>query len=185
MGYVADQKSQIHSEFGLMMPRLRSFALALTGDESQAQTLLRVTRHHLLARTAKERGHTPLPLWALMQMQRIWTGRMQGRGAERIDPRLFLPRSRANDAGAARFAVRLSRLSPLQRGALHLVYGERLSYDDVAEIFDVPVSEIITRLAKSHATLADAEQRERSHEAVDAGIGRVAGGPPSRQGWAA
>ena len=185
MGYVADQTSQIHSEFGLMMPRLRSFAIALTGCEAKSLTLVRATRHHLLARSSKERGHTPLTLWALMQMQKIWATRMKGREADQVDARHFQPRSRANDGASARFAMRLARLSPLQRGALHLVYGERLSYDEVAEIFDAPVSEIITRLAKSYAALGDMGGRERAPAPAEDAGSRMAPAGRMREGRAA
>lgn len=184
MGYVADQKSQIHSELGLMMPRLKSFASSLTGCETKAQTLIRATHHHLLARSGKERGHTPLALWALMQMHKIWVSRMKGKQAEQVDPHLFQPRSRAGDAASARFATRLARLSPNERGALHLVYGERLSYDEVAEVFDVEVSAIIARLAKCHAVLGEANARDRSRPHVGANA-RPPLAAPNRQGQAA
>jgi DNA-directed RNA polymerase specialized sigma24 family protein len=185
MGYVTDQKSQIHSEFGLMMPRLRSFALSLTGCEVKAQTLVRATRHHLLARSAKERGHMPLALWALMQMQKIWASRMKGRQADQVDPRLFQPRSRAQDVAAARFAMRLARLSPFQRGALHLVYGERLSYDEVADIFEVEVSEIIGWLTRSYAALGEMSARERSRPNTEGAAVRSPEAAAKRQGRAA
>ena len=162
MGYVADQKSQIHSEFGLIMPRLKAFASALTGDEARTQTLVRAAHHQILSRVARERGHTPLLIWSLMQVFSLWSSRMRGIGADDADPRLFQPRSRVNDGGAsARFALRLARLAPMQRGALHLVYGERLSYDEVAEIFAVPVSELITLLARSYATLGETTVADR------------------------
>ena len=165
MGYVVDQKSQINSELGLLMPRLKSFASALTGSEPKAQALLKSTRNHMLARMARERGHTPISLWAFAQMYKIWVSRMKGAPSDRpepADPRLFQPRSRANDGGAsARFAMQLAQFSPQQRATLHLVYGERLSYDEVAEIFAVPVAAIITRLSKCHAALAQPEERER------------------------
>lgn len=169
MGYVVDQKSQINSELGLMMPRLKSFAAALTGSEAKALALLKSTRNHILARMAKERGHTPISLWAFAQMYKIWVTRMKGAPGERsepADPRLFQPRSRANDGGAsARFAMQLAQFAPQQRATLHLIYGERLSYDEVAEIFGVPVAAIITRLAKCHAVLAQPEERERAGHA--------------------
>lgn len=171
MGYVVDQKSQINSELGLMMPRLKAFAAALTANEAASQTLGKATRNHILARMAKERGHTPVALWAFTQMYKIWASRMKPAQDERTnpaDPRLFQPRSRANDGGAsARFARLLAQLSPQQRGTLHLVYGERLSYDEVAEILGLPVSAIVTRLAKCHAALAQADERERGAFASD------------------
>lgn len=173
MGYVVEQKSQINSELGLMLPRLKSFASALTGSEALSQTLVKATRSHFLAK-AKDRGHTPLALWAFMQMHTLWASRMKAPKGERgshADPRLFCPRSRANDgsSGAVRFARMLAQLPPQQRGTLHLIYGERLSYDEVAEVFGVPVSTVMTRLARSYAALAQAnepdahEQRQHPH----------------------
>ena len=76
MGYVVDQKSQINSELGLMMPRLKAFAAALTANEAASQSLGKATRNHILARMAKERGHTPVALWAFTQMYKIWASRM-------------------------------------------------------------------------------------------------------------
>lgn len=165
MGYVVDQKSQINSELGLMMPRLKALAAALTANDAACQSLGKATRTHILARIAKERGHTPLALWAFTQMYKIWATRMKPTQDERTapaDPRLFQPRSRANDGGAsARFARMLAQLSPQQRATLHLVYGERLAYDEVAEIIGLPVAAVVTRLAKCHAALAQADERER------------------------
>ncbi|MGB0085141.1 MAG: sigma factor-like helix-turn-helix DNA-binding protein [Rhodomicrobiaceae bacterium] len=171
MGYVVDQKSQINSELGLMMPRLKSFAAALTGSDASCQALVKATRNYILARMAKERGHMPLPLWAFLQMYRIWAGRMSGAGrsGQETDPRLFQPRSRINDGGvSARFAMQLAQLSPQQRGALHLVYGERLSYDEAAEIFQVPVSTMISRLAQCYAALGQSGGYDRARAAPGA-----------------
>lgn len=188
MGYVADQKSQIHSEFGLITPRLKAFALALTGCETKSQTLVRAAHHHILARAAKDRGHTPLLLWALTQTHRIWTARMNGQGATQAEPRLFQPRSRANDGGAsARFAARLARLSPVQRGTLHLVYGERLSYDEVAEIFGAEISDVMSWLARSYSALGG--NQSANERAPLAGANAVSrpqkAAPHPRQGRAA
>ena len=188
MGYVVRQKSHIDSELGLLMPRLRSFAAALTGSEARTQELVKAARNQILARMAKERGHTPLPLWAFAQTQKLWANRMKRNAGVRpdpVDPRLFQPRSRANDGGAsARFAMRIAQFGPQQRGTLHLVYGERLSYDEVAEIFDVPVSAIISRLAKCHTQLAHAEERDAA--APDMAPRRPqTEAEARRQGWAA
>lgn len=187
MGYVTDQKSQIHSECGLMMPRLKAFGMALTGDEAKTQSLLRTTHQHLLSRAAKERGHTPMAIWAFLQLQRIWSSRMKGKSADQADPRVFQPRSRANDGGAsARFAMRLAKLSPTQRGILHLVYGERLSYDEVAEIFDAQISDIISLLAKSYAALGEMAGQETGASSAHEQTARTQEAPTQqRQGQAA
>ena len=79
----------------------------------------------------------------------------------------------------------MAQLSPQQRGTLHLVYGERLSYDEVAEIFALPVSAIVTRLAKCHAVLAQAEERERGSAPERTGTRHLAEANAPGQGRAA
>ena len=45
MGYVVDQKSQINSELGLMMPRLKAFASALTANTNAMHTPVVAVQH--------------------------------------------------------------------------------------------------------------------------------------------
>jgi DNA-directed RNA polymerase specialized sigma24 family protein len=158
------------------MPRLKAFALALAGSDNAALALLRATRSHALANVDRERGHAPVTLWTLMQMRRIWAKKSSGKnaGGAQVDPRLFQPISRIDDGGtSARFAMKISRLEASQRGLLHLVYGERLSYDEAAEIFDISVSEVIAALVSAHKAIAgqasaqprqDAEQQPFPYE---------------------
>ncbi len=157
MSHPVDRNSQSQSEVGLLMPRLKSFALALAGSENAALALLRATRSHALTNVDRDRGHMPVALWTLMQMRRIWAKKFNGKnaGSAQADPRLFQPISRVDDGGpSARFAMKISRLDPMQRGLLHLVYGERLSYDEAADIFDIPVSEVISALVSAHTAIA-------------------------------
>jgi RNA polymerase sigma factor (sigma-70 family) len=158
MGYPVDRKAQIHSELALLMPRLASFAVALTGHDGAAQALLKATRAQALSRAAKERGHTPLILWTFHLMHGLWAARMKGQTEKSgsVDPRLFQPRSLAQGgqpAQTARMAKFIAQLPAQQRATLHLVYGERLSYDEVADVFGVAVGTIMTRLARCHAAL--------------------------------
>jgi RNA polymerase sigma-70 factor (ECF subfamily) len=163
MAYPVNKKAQIHSELALSMPRLFSFAVALTGNEAASHALVKATRNQVLARAARERGHTPLLLWAFHLMNALWTARMKSRQDERqigVEPRLFQPRGADNGGPAemSRMAKFVAQLPAQQRATLHLVYGERLSYDEVAEIFAVPVATVMTRLARCHAALHQAEE---------------------------
>ena len=158
MSYPLDKKAQIHAELALLQPRLAGFAAALTGSEAASNALIKATRNQVVSR-AKERGHTPLVLWTYGIMHALWAARMKGPDGEQsvpADPRLFQPRSAAggDTARATRMAKFIAQLPPLQRASLHLAYGERLSYDEVAEVFGVPVSTVMTRLARAHAALS-------------------------------
>jgi RNA polymerase sigma-70 factor (ECF subfamily) len=164
MSYPLDKKAQIHSELALLTPRLAAFASALTGSEAASSALIKATRNQAAAR-AKERGHTPLVLWLYGIMHALWAARMKG-GAQAeqsvpADPRLFLPRSATSGpdaAGAGRMAKFVAQLPASQRAALYLAYGERLSYDEVAEVCGVPVGTVMTRLARAHAALIQRQE---------------------------
>lgn len=188
MGYQVDQKAHIHSELSLSMPRLTAFAAALTGNEAASISLVKATRNQAVQRV-KERGHTPLLLWTFSLMHTLWAARAKTQGQDNTpgDPRLFQPRAIQGDKPAAlRMAQLVAQLSPQQRGALHLVYGERLSYDEVADIFAVPVATVMTRLARCHAAVSDTEAQSgfapRAAAPVAARAKQAA--PPARE-WAA
>jgi RNA polymerase sigma-70 factor, ECF subfamily len=190
MSYPVDKKAQIHSELALVTPRLACFAAALTGSEAASQALLKATRNQVIARAGRDRGNTPLLLWAFALMHGLWAARMkataQGEKPSPADPRLFMPRASAaaDPAEAARLAKFIAQLSPQHRATLHLVYGERLSYDEVAEILAVPLSAVMNRLARAHAALI---QRDDHGAAASVAPGAIQPGNGAARGreWAA
>jgi RNA polymerase sigma-70 factor, ECF subfamily len=192
MGYPVDKKAQIHSELALLTPRLTAFAAALTGSEAATHSLLKSTRSQVLSRAAKERGHTPLIIWSFALMHGLWASRTKSTGGgERhapADPRLFQTRSSVQGGdpqGAGRMARFIAQLTPQQRATLHLVYGERLSYDEVAEIFSVPVGTVMTRLARAHAALAERNDNGVPANHLAAGTLKHAQEGPRGREWAA
>jgi len=191
MGYPVDKKAQIHSELALLTPRLASFAAALTGSEAAAHALIKATRNQVLSRAAKDRGHTPMIIWTLATMHGLWASRNKSTASgdrhAPADPRLFQTRSSltgADPAAAGRMARFIAQLTPQQRGTLHLVYGERFSYDEVAEIFAVPVGTVMTRLARAHAAFSE-RQDQSVPVAVAAGTIKAAQEGPRGREWAA
>jgi DNA-directed RNA polymerase specialized sigma24 family protein len=160
MGYGVDKKSGVKSELRALLPRLKGFATALTGNGQAGHALLKATCKYIAAKADKEQGHTPFALWVFTQMHTLWSRREAQRENPRepqaADHRLFLGRSGDNGPAAAAFARFVSQLPPQQRGTLLLVYGEGWSYDETAEVFGVPVATVMTRLARSHNALAQA-----------------------------
>jgi RNA polymerase sigma-70 factor (ECF subfamily) len=159
MGYGVDKKSGVKSELRTLLPRLKGFAMSLTGNGQATQALLKATCKYIAAKAEKEQGHTPFALWAFTQMHTLWSRREAQRENPRepqpADPRLFAGRN-AESGSAMAFARFVAQLPPQQRGTLLLVYGEGWSYDETAEVFGVPVATVMTRLARSHAALSQA-----------------------------
>ncbi|MBC8051158.1 MAG: RNA polymerase sigma factor [Chitinophagales bacterium] len=160
MGYVSDRQPSIQSELQALLPRLHNFAAALTGARHASLDLTRAVCHIVLTRAHREKGQTQLSLWALTEMHTLWMTRLAARVKPRredpAEPELFYGAFEANNGGpaTAQLAKFIAHLPAQQRGALTLVYGLGLSYDEAAEVYGVHVSTIMTRLVRCHKALS-------------------------------
>jgi RNA polymerase sigma-70 factor (ECF subfamily) len=156
MGYVSEKHSAIKAGLESQLPRLQKFATALTGMSDASNELLRATCRVVLTRAAKEKGQTPLALWAFTQMHTLWVARLAEHPRPRredIEADLFHTapsQATGTSTGIGKF---IAHLPPQQRATLMLVYGFGLSYDEASEVFGVPISTIMTRLVRSHGAL--------------------------------
>lgn len=160
MVYVSERQPGIRTGLQLLLPRLKAFAVALCGGEQASQALLRITCRHILAQAGLERGRTLFEIWAFTQMHTLWASRMaphaRAREGAPADARLFLGNARYAPPSPALLNLSkfIAYLPPQQRGTLLLAYGEGLAYDEVAEVFGVPVATVMTRLVRAHNALA-------------------------------
>jgi RNA polymerase sigma-70 factor, ECF subfamily len=153
MGYVSEKHTVIKAELEQQLTRLQKFAVALTGVGEASTELLRATCRVVLTRAAKEKGQTPLGLWALTQMHTLWVARLAERPRtrrEEIEVELFNTSATGAGAGVGKF---IAHLPPQQRATLMLIYAFGYSYDEAAEVLGVPVTNIMTRLVRSHGSL--------------------------------
>jgi DNA-directed RNA polymerase specialized sigma24 family protein len=187
MGYGVDKKSSVKSELRALLPRLKGFATALTGNGQATHALLKATCKYIVTKAEKEQGHTPFAIWAFAQMHTLWSRREAQRENPRepqsADPRLFVGRA-VDDGAAVSFARFVTQLPPQQRGTLLLVYGEGWSYDETAEVFGVPVATVMTRLARSHAALAQTLGEQLNHDHAERAVthAAMAGAAEARPG---
>jgi RNA polymerase sigma-70 factor (ECF subfamily) len=156
MGYVSEKHSVIKADLESLLPRLQKFATALTGMSEASTELLRATCRAVLTRAAKEKGQTPLALWAFTQMHTLWVARLNERPRPRredIEADLFHTAPSQTNGAATSIGKFIAYLPPQQRATLMLVYGFGFSYDEASEVFGVPVNTIMTRLVRSHGAL--------------------------------
>ncbi len=160
MGYVSDRQPSIQSELQALLPRLHNFAAALAGERHASLDLTRAVCYIVMTRAYREKGQTQLSLWALTEMHTLWMTRLAARVKPRredpAEPELFYAGAEAKQGGLAsgQLAKFIAHLPAQQRGALTLVYGLGLSYDEAAEVYGVHVSTIMTRLVRCHKALA-------------------------------
>lgn len=150
-----------------LLPRLRRFALGLTGSADLADDLVQTGCLKALERADQWRPGSNLASWMFRILQTSWIDqqRMAKRrntvaDTETIERQIGEDGTRVHDAqDTLRDIDRLIRELPEeQRVVLLLVSVEGMSYKEVAEILDVPIGTVMSRLARSRGRLADALQ---------------------------
>ncbi|HXP31220.1 MAG TPA: RNA polymerase sigma factor [Stellaceae bacterium] len=144
-----------------VLPRLRRFARGLAGSAAEADDLVQAACERALTRAHQFQEGTRFDSWMFRIVQTIWIDHLRARdirkeGGEdegmhvgtdepvrRVEARLALDEVRAA----------LRELPGDQRTALLLVTVDGLSYKEAAEIAEVPVGTIMSRLARARLAL--------------------------------
>lgn len=161
---VADQdpaSERFGDQLVAVLPRLRRFARGLTGSSVEADDLVQAACERALARRHQFQEGTRFDSWMFRIVQTIWIDQIRSREVRKTDGDIGEDRL-GSDEPVRRVEARLTlaevrravdRLSPDQRAALLLVTVEGLSYKEAAEIVDVPVGTIMSRLARARIAL--------------------------------
>lgn len=130
-----------------LLPRLRRYARVLTARPDVADDLVADT----LTRARHAAGDEQAPAVSVMAIMHRLHQRGRRRRSRTLDAR-SLPLDAA--AGpAARIVELLCQLALDEREVLLLVAVERLAYDEVAALLDVPPATVIARLSRARANL--------------------------------
>jgi RNA polymerase sigma-70 factor, ECF subfamily len=150
-----------------LLPRLRRFARALAGNMSDADDLVQIAIERALSRSSQLRDGAPLAGWMFGILRNAWIDEARGRTRRK---RIFLPEDLGEQVPdptsepALLLPVQqaLQRLPDEQREVIGLVLIEGLSYREAAQIIDVPIGTVTSRLARGRealqAMLGDIEQ---------------------------
>lgn len=161
---VADQdpaSERFGDQLVAVLPRLRRFARGLTGSSVEADDLVQAACERALARRHQFQEGTRFDSWMFRIVQTIWIDQIRSREVRKSDGDIGDDRL-GSDEPVRRVEARLTlaevrravdRLSPDQRAALLLVTVEGLSYKEAAEVVDVPVGTIMSRLARARIAL--------------------------------
>jgi RNA polymerase sigma-70 factor (ECF subfamily) len=144
-----------------VLPRLRRFARGLAGSAAEADDLVQAACERALTRAHQFQEGTRFDSWMFRIVQTIWidlkrasTVRREGGEEEgmNVGTDESVRRAEARLAlGEVRDALRQIPID--QRSALLLVTVDGLSYKEAAEIADVPVGTIMSRLARARIAL--------------------------------
>jgi RNA polymerase sigma-70 factor, ECF subfamily len=144
-----------------VLPRLRRFARGLAGSVADADDLVQAACERALARQHQFQEGTRFDSWMFRIVQTIWIDQVRSRdvrkeGGDIAEERLGSDEPvRRVEARLALGEVRraLDSLPPDQRTTLLLVTVDGLSYREAAEVVQVPVGTIMSRLARARIAL--------------------------------
>jgi RNA polymerase sigma-70 factor (ECF subfamily) len=140
------------------VPGLRRYAAALAGNAADADDLVQDCIERALARYDSLREPDSLGRWLRTILHNLYVTKLRRRGAASVpiedfaeDLALSVP---PEDQGQIRDLVRaLSTLSVEHRQVLLLISLEGLSYREVAEVLDIPIGTVMSRLARARERL--------------------------------
>lgn len=142
-----------------LLPRLRRFGRTLARNPEDADDLVQIAVERALTHTEQWQPGTRLDSWIFRIMQNAWIDETRAR--ERRS-QTFVPEEAGenvgkstNDAQMDAMAVRkaVARLGDDQRAVVGLVLIEGFSYQEAAEVLDIPVGTLTSRLARARETL--------------------------------
>ena len=141
-----------------LLPRLRRLTRALAGQVADADDLVQIVLERALARAAQWRPDAALDKWVFAIARNAWRDELRARGRSQ---NLFAPEEAgvtAVDGNSTppqklELAAAMAALLPDHREVVALVLVEGLSYAEAAELLEVPVGTVTSRLARARATL--------------------------------
>lgn len=149
-------------EMVAMLPRLRRFAYALTGSTDLGDDLVQAACERALARLNQWQPGTRLDSWMFRIMQTIWIDQMRAKKVRGHIADLDAANDIAGADGERAMEARLTlkrvrgavqELPEEQKLVLTLVSIDGRSYKEAAEILDVPIGTITSRLARARKRL--------------------------------
>lgn len=144
------------------LPRLRRFAYALTGDLDRGDDLVQETCARALSRLDQLQPGTRLDSWMFRIAQTQWFDRIR---AQKVRNEIFdmdLTQNIAGDDGRrvtesrltlSKVSEGISQLSADQQVLLALIVVDGRSYKEAADILDIPIGTVMSRLARARLSL--------------------------------
>lgn len=163
------------NDFGQLLekeiPRLRRYAFALTRNMSRADDLVQDTLVRAIAKQHYWQEGTNLRAWlfTIMHNQNVNAVRRSIRGGTAVEvddagPFLAAPSEPAAELSLRDLDRALARISDEQRQIILLVGLEGNSYEETAEILNIPIGTVRSRLSRGRASLRNLLDRKDGTE---------------------
>jgi len=165
-----ERDETVQRQIVAMLPRLRRFARSLTGNATDADDLVQDTVERALKNIARWEPGTRLDSWMYRIAQNLFIDGVRRRRQYKAAPveaaenAPSVEGERATEARLmlAKTVAAMQELPEEQRLAVSLVLVEGFGYQEAADILNVPIGTLTSRLARGREALA-----RRLHPAVE------------------
>lgn len=145
-----------------LLPRLWRFGYVLTSSRDTANDLVQATCVRAIERRDQFAPESRLDSWTFAILSSIWKNQLRSEkirtGQGFVDPESALTVNGQYLAETNIFLRqvldRVMTLPEAQRSTVLLVYGESLTYQEAADILDIPIGTVMSRLAAARKSLA-------------------------------
>jgi len=149
----------VHEQIVALLPRLRRFARNLARNPHDADDVVQIALERALLKLDQWRRDARLDSWLFKIVRNAWIDELRSRGRR---DRMFLAAEAGENVGDAtldreadlmsvQFAM--AKLPEDQRTAVSLVLVEGLSYKEAADVLDIPIGTLTSRLARGREAL--------------------------------
>lgn len=154
-----EKATPFNRQLAELLPRLRRFARTVTYNREDADDLVQVAIERALTRTAQWEEGTRLDSWMFRIIKNAWIDEVRSRIRRE---RLFAPEEAGEQVGddsagmhQERMAVQkaISLLSEDHRMVIGLVLVDGLPYKEAADVLEIPVGTLTSRLARAREAL--------------------------------
>jgi RNA polymerase sigma-70 factor, ECF subfamily len=155
----SETSQNIHAEIVLLLPRLRRFARNLVRNPHDADDVVQVAVERALLRSDQWRSDARLDSWMFKIVRNAWIDEVRARGRRN---KVFLGEEAGENVGIdpiegeiAIMSVQtaMAKLPEEQRTAISLVLIEGLPYKEAADVLEVPIGTLTSRLARGREAL--------------------------------
>jgi RNA polymerase sigma-70 factor (ECF subfamily) len=149
----------VHEQIVALLPRLRRFARNLTRNPHDADDVVQISVERALTRLDQWRSDARLDSWMFKIVRNAWIDELRSRGRR---DKIFLAEEAGETIGVDSMETEsemlsvqsaMARLPEDQRIAVSLVLVEGLPYKEAAEVLDVPIGTLTSRLARGREAL--------------------------------
>ena len=155
----SETPQNIHEQIVALLPRLRRSAGNLARNPHDADDVVQIAVERALTRLDQWRSDARLDSWMFKIVRNAWIDELRSRGRR---DKVFLAAEAGENVGTDSMAREtdllavqsaMARLPQEQREAVGLVLVEGLPYREAADVLDVPIGTLTSRLARGREAL--------------------------------